>query len=331
MKKKLLITVAALSLVALAGCGTSGKSAKTDDKDLVVRIADNNDVCGAPQQIAEVKGFFKEEGIKIEKVNIGKLDNLGAINADKIDASNSLIGSVIQPLANGAKIKITTGLHTGCLQILTRDDGSIKTAADLKGKKIGVPSVAGSPATFARRVLSDAGLNVDLEKGDVEFIAYDASALGEVLANGTVDAIAASDPVPDILSEQYHFATLVNSATDPKYKDEYCCVAYVSEKLAKEHPEAAKHFTIALQKAAKWVGEHPEETAKLQFEHKFVDGDLNRNEKLLASYNFIPSYQGAYDAFAIVGKDLQKIGILDKDVDVKAVQKASFVKFDGVE
>lgn len=124
VKKKLGLVIGICGVALLAvGCGTSSSkksaesSSKSDD-NYVLKIADSSDLCSAPQQIAIEQGFFDKEGLDYELVKVGEdTSNFTAISTGQIDASNSLIGSVVQPLANGADIKITTGLHTGCLQI----------------------------------------------------------------------------------------------------------------------------------------------------------------------------------------------------------------------
>ncbi len=339
MKRKYFVSglVAAFTAISLSACSnkasdTSTKTYDASQKDnYVLKISENSDLCGAPQQIAVEKGFFKEVGLNYKIVKIGQdTSNLEALNTGKIDASNSLLASLIQPLENGSKLKITTGLHTGCLQILTKD-GSITKASDLKGKKIGVTAVAGSPATFAKRVLSDAGIDVSTKKSQVEFVTYESDQLGTVLNKGQVDAIAIGDPTSEILKKEFGFKTLANSATDAPYKDEYCCVAYVSDDIAKKHPAIAAKYTLAMQKAADWVNKHKEETVELQLEKKLVAGNKDTNLISLESYQFIPSYQGAYDAFKSVSSDLQKIGILSDDTDLSALRQNSFLKVKGVE
>lgn len=325
-----------LASLSLTACSNSANStSKTYDAsqkdDYVLKISENSDLCGAPQQVAVEKGFFKKAGLKYKLVKIGQdTSNLEALNTGKIDASNSLLASLIQPLENGSKLKITTGLHTGCLQILTKDS-NIKTPKDLKGKKIGVTAVAGSPATFAKRILSKANIDVTPQKSQVEFVTYESDQLGTVLNKGEVDAIAIGDPTSEILKKEFNFKTLANSATDKPYKDEYCCVAYVSNDIAKKHPAIAAKYTLAMQKAADWINNHKEETIALQLDKKLVAGDKETNLISLNSYNFIPSYQGAYEAFNNVSSDLQKIGIVSDDTDLSALRKNSFLKVKGVE
>lgn len=321
--------------VGLAACSNSSSSTSKNydasEKDsYVLKISENSDLCGAPQQIAIEKGFFDKVGLKYKVVKIGQdTSNLDALNAGKIDASNSLMASIIQPLANGAKLKITTGLHTGCLQVLTKD-GKIKSAADLKGKKIGVTAVAGSPAIFAKRVLSNAGLKVSDDKGDVSFVTYQSDQLGQVLDKGEVDAIALGDPDTEVLKKQYGFKTLANSSTDKDFKDEYCCVAYVANDIAKKHPAVAAKYTLAMQKAADWVQKHKKETVDIQLNKNYVAGSKDSNLTSLNSYTFEPSYSGAYDSFDSVASDLRKVGILSNDVDLKALRSNSFLKVKDV-
>ncbi|MDR1605830.1 MAG: ABC transporter substrate-binding protein [Streptococcaceae bacterium] len=333
-KKMVTIGLACLASITLVACGnsTSSKAKPAAKDDYVLKLADNSDLCGAPQHAAIEEGFFKKEGLKYELVKLGDdTSNLAALSSGKIDASNSLVGSLVQPLVNGTQLKITTGLHTGCLQILTKEGSSIKTAKDLKGKKIGVTSIAGSPATFARRFAASGGLDATQNSKDISFVAYQSDQLGQVLDKGEVDAIAVGDPTPAILESNYKFETLADSSTTEPYNNEYCCVAYVSTEIAKKHPEIARKYTIALQKAAKWVAEHGSETVKMQHDHNYVAGDTKTNEKALTAYKWKPSYKGGEKAFETVAKDLQTIGVIDKDVDLAAVEKASFLKVDGVE
>lgn len=331
--KKIGVVVGILGFVLLAAaCGKS--SAKNNASDAankkedsyVLKIADSSDLCSAPQQIAIEQGFFKKEGLDYKLVKVGEdTSNFTAISTGQIDASNSLIGSIVQPLANGADIKITTGLHTGCLQILVKKGSSISSPEDLVGKKIGVSSVAGSPATFAKRYLGDAGIDVSTKNSDVEFVAYNSSDLAIVLENGTVDAIALGDPTTEIIKDEYGFQTLASNATTSPYDEEYCCVAYVSADIAKKHPEVAKKFTKALQEASAWIDENKAETVAIQLDKKYVDGDEAINLRSLESYNFLPSVSGAKKAFVKVAKDLQDLEILDKSVDVQKLQDNSFL------
>lgn len=148
-----------------------------------------------------------------------------------------LIGKMLQPLENGLPIKFTTGIHTGCTKLLVPGDSDIKSIADLKGKKIGVPGLADAATVVSKRSLSAAGIGVTDQNMEVEFSVYSRNDLAQALQNGAVDAIALGDPAASIAEEQYCLTALIDTATDPEYKDEYCCAAFVTSKLAEENPK----------------------------------------------------------------------------------------------
>ena len=334
-KRKAAIGVAAAVVIIGGGfaihAATAKSAAASSDKNYVLKLADETGGCEAPQQIAIERGYFKRAGLKIKTVRLTQdTTDLDAVTSGKIDASNSLLASTIQPIANGAAIKITTGLHTGCISILTAQGSKIVSAKDLKGKKIGVPTVAGSEATFVRRYLTNAGLKVNGNTPDVQLIAYDSAELPLVLKKGQVDAIAIEDPDTQIAVKQDKFNVLASSAMTKPFNTEYCCVAYVSDKLAKEHPAIAAKYTKALQEAADWVSKNTSKTVDIQTKDKYVAGAKSTNLMAMNTYKWNASYEGAAKAFKQVANSLQKTGGLDKDINVNALAKSTLLKLKGV-
>lgn len=331
MKKKIaIILVAVLSIVLiLAGCGEKPAAVKSDD-DYVLKIGYSGSLCEAPLHMAIEKGFFEAEGLKVDVTKLAPGTAFEAVTAGKTEAGFGLLASLVQPLSNGLPIKITSGLHTGCDKVLAPKNSGINSLADLRGKRIGVPSMNSSPIIFAKRALADAGVGVSEKNMEVEFIVFSATDLPLALKNGAVDALAMNDPTASITQKEYDLKSIVDSAVDAPYKDQYCCSAYVRDNIASEHPEVAAKYTRAMQKASAWIQKNPDETAKIQVDKKWVAGDAAFNASVLKTYNFIPSVSGAYDAFGITAKQLQEVGMLDKNVDADALQKKSFIKFKDV-
>ncbi|MBP2660821.1 MAG: transporter, substrate-binding protein, aliphatic sulfonates family [Firmicutes bacterium] len=331
MKKKIaIILVAVLSIVlTLAGCGEKPATVKSDD-DYVLKIGYSGSLCEAPLHMAIEKGFFEAEGLKVDVTKLAPGTAFEAVTAGKTEAGFGLLASLVQPLSNGLPIKITSGLHTGCDKVLAPKNSGINSLADLRGKRIGVPSMNSSPIIFAKRALADAGVGVSEKNMEVEFIVFSATDLPLALKNGAVDALAMNDPTASITQKEYDLKSIVDSAVDAPYKDQYCCSAYVRDNIASEHPEVAAKYTRAMQKASAWIQKNPDETAKIQVDKKWVAGDAAFNASVLKTYNFIPSVSGAYDAFGITAKQLQEVGMLDKNVDADALQKKSFIKFKDV-
>ena len=337
MNKKIISIILALMSMTLifAGCSKTKETSSSDvssskDDDYVLKIGYSGSLCEAPVHMAKEKGFFEEEGLKVDLIKLAPGTAFEAVTAGQVEAGFGLLASLIQPLSNGLPIKITTGLHTGCDKVLVKKDSGINSVKDLKGKKIGVPSLTASPAIYAKRVLADAGIGVSTEKMEVEFIVIASSELSLALEKGSIDAIANNDPTASIAKKEYDLNTIADSAVDEKYKDQYCCTAYVRENIAKEHPEVAAKYTRAMQKASAWIDGNADEATKIQVDNKWVAGDAAFNATVLKTYNYIPSVSGAYDSFEETAKALQEVGMLDKNVDIKTLHENSFVKFDDV-
>ena len=329
MRKKLTMIVLTVILSLLVSA--CGQQPVTKADDPVLKIGYSGSLCEAPVHMAVEKGFFAEEGLKVELVKLAPGTTFEAITAGKIDAAFGLLASLMQPLSNGLPIKITTGLHTGCDKVLVPADSGIKTLADLKGKRIGVPSMTSSPIIFAKRALAEAGVGVSEKNMEVEFAVFSASDLPIALKNGSIDALAMNDPTAAVAQKEFSLLTLADSAVTAPYNTQYCCSAYVSDNIAKDHPELAAKYTRAMQKASAWIQKNQDETAKIQVEKKWVAGDAAFNASVLKTYNYIPSVKGAYDAFGITAKQLQKVGMLNASVDVEALHKNSFIFFKDVQ
>jgi len=308
-----------------------GACKKKETENFVLNVGYMGSLCEAPLHVAYESGYFKDEGLEIEFIKLASGTAFDALTAGRIDASFNLLAAMIQPLSNGLPAKITTGLHTGCDVTLVKPNSGINKPEDLRGKKVGIPSMTGSPTVYTKRVLADHGVNITPEASEVEFIIYNLTDLPLVLANGSVDAIALNEPTSSISANEYGFVTLMDSAVDEGYKDQYCCVAYVSDRLVEKHKDIAEKFTRAMQKASAYVDGHQEEITKMQVEKNYVAGNAEVNAKVLKKFNYIPSVSGAIKQFGIVAPQLQEIGMLSKDVNVEALRKNSFAEFKGLD
>ena len=320
----LLAAALTLSLTACGGSSSnSDASATADSADsgaTHLRLIYSPSLCAAPMYIAIENGYFEDEGLDIEQVTVDAAHVSEAIGANQVDVGMGLIGKMLQPLENGLPIKFTTGLHTGCTKLLVPSSSNIKSIADLKGKKIGVPGLADAATVVSKRSLSAAGIGSVYSRND----------LAQALQNGAVDAIALGDPAASIAAEQYGLTALIDTATDPKYKDEYCCAAFVTSKLAEENPKAAAAFTRAVQKASQWVQENPDETAKIITEKEYISGDVDFCAQILKTYNYKPSVQGGYDALKQNAEELTQIGVLKEGTDATKFADNAYIFFDDV-
>ncbi len=351
MKLKRIISVAAaavLAVSAFAGCGssssngsasasgsasTSAETASTgDDGYYHLKLATSPSLCQAPLHVAVQNGFFEEEGIKAEEIQFDANYVQEAVATEQVEAGFGLIGKFLLPIENGLAIKFTSGMHNGCIKVLTKKDSGINSIADLKGKTIGVDGLSGAAAIMLKRALAAEGIGVTESNMEVDLVAYSKSDLAQALENGAVAAITTGDPTASIDEKEYDLKVLLNTATDETYGygKEYCCAAFVTTKLAEEHPDVAAAFTRAVQKASLWVEEHPREAAQIQLDHNYVSGDIELNSALLEQYDYTPSVQGGYDAVEANARDMAAIELINPDTDPKAFADGCYIFLDGV-
>ena len=337
LSKTLAVALALSAAIGLAGCGSdttaqSGQkaAASSSAEKTNMKVAYSPSLCEASTLVAYEKGFFQEEGIHPEMINVNGASETEALGGEKVDGMQTLVSKIIQPLQNGLPVKLTAGLHTGCVRIVTRPDTGITDVKGLKGKKIGVSGLADTATVIAQRALHTDGIGVSPGNTEVEFVVVERNSLPQALKSGQVDAIAMTDPVGAIAMKEYGFTSVLDTASSPEFKDEYCCSAILTSKFVSEHPDLAKGYTRALMKGALYVSKHPEEVAQMLHDKNYVAGDVAQNAELLKSYNFIPSVKGGYAAIERAATQLNEIGIVH-DVDAKSLADQSFQYFDGLE
>lgn len=326
----LLAAALTLSLTACGGSSSNSDASASDSGVTHLRFAYHGNLCGAPIYMAIENGYFADENIELEQVTVDAAHVGEAIGADQVDVGMELLGKMLQPIENGLPIKFTTGVHTGCQKLLVPGDSDIKTVADLKSKNIGVPGLADAGTLITKRSLNAEGIDISDGSSEVTFTVFSRNDLAQALQNKAVDAIVLGDPQAAVAQEQYGLTALIDTATDPTYKDEYCCNAFVTSKLAEENPEAAAAFTRAVQKGAQWVEEHPEETVKIIVDKKYTAGDADLLAAILETYNYKPSVQGGYDALKQNAEELTQIGVLKEGTDATKFADNAYIFFDDV-
>jgi NitT/TauT family transport system substrate-binding protein len=211
-----------------------------------------------------------------------------------------------------------------------KPDSPIKTPLDLKGKRIGVSSPNSGGKVLPVRVLASLGLIPDGPNADVEWIIYPETELALALERGLVDAIGNHDPAATIAENAGLARTIMSNATDDFLKDEFCCMVMLRPDVVREHPEESAKFLRAIQKASYYVQNNPDETARILIEKKYIAGETAVVAQVLKTFNYRASVNEALIAIERNARDLQKIGLVDADVDVDALVKNTFIAIPGV-
>lgn len=182
---------------------------------------------------------------------------LEALNVGSIDVTADVADTVpVFAQAAGAKLayyaKETASPHAQA--ILIPQNSTIKTLADLKGKKIAVTKAAGSHYLLIV-ALHKAGLNFK----DIQPAWLSPADGRAAFENGSVDAWVTWEPYVSSGQVIQHAKTLTTGEGLANYKRYYL----TSQNFAQKHPEVLNLITDALQEKATWVKTQPDSAAQI--------------------------------------------------------------------
>lgn len=258
MKQKLLaLLLACITVTAcLAGCGGSKapeKKAAAPLKELKVTYVKQplnipSIVDKANQTI--VKGFEKDRTkVTFPEISSGAKQT-EALSAGSLDIASCLGGtSAILAASNGADVKVV-GIYSRApkaFNIMVKDP-AIKTAADLKGKR-----VAGPKGTILHQILAAALVKEKLTLKDVEFRSIGIPAAVNALLSGEADAALVAGA--DVLRAQKAGARILANGEGLVNAT---IVVGVGGKFLKEHPEAVKKYMALHQESIEFMKKNPE-------------------------------------------------------------------------
>ena len=181
-----------------------------------------------------------------------------ALNAGAVDVGALGDAPYVFALGAGASIKVISIIHAegrNTTALLVPKDSPIKTAADLKGKKI-VTGRGSIGHYLAIKALNDAGLTTQ----DVQFIFLLPAESRLVLDNGTADAWATWDPYTTVVTSQSDARVLVSGK---HLLSNHLYFAATGQAIADKRVQL-DDFVARIDRAYAWANTHPEQYAAAQ-------------------------------------------------------------------
>lgn len=217
--------------------------------------------------IALEKGFFEEQGIKVENVGVagGGAASIQAIASGNADIGNAAMPAYVNSIKAGSKIKVIYGgpamahAKDPGYQWIVRADSGINSAQDLVGKTVAMGARGAMWEYGTREYLKQAGLSID----QVNILIVPPPQHEQVLRSNQVDVVVGGPPIADNILEgggTKVLTTLYSILGEKLASGGWGSI--VRQDLIDKNPELIKKLVAAYVKTDQWVEANPEEARK---------------------------------------------------------------------
>jgi ABC-type nitrate/sulfonate/bicarbonate transport system substrate-binding protein len=214
----------------------------------------NPGISTLPVNIAQEKGFFAAERLTVNLVMMQTFVAGRAVMGGNVDY-NSLAGNMITLAAGGAPVKVVFVLvERPLFAFISRPE--LKSAKDLKNKKVAVSTRGSIDDYFVREVVAASGLNP--EKDITSLSMGGTSNRLTALRTGAVDATGIS--VPYNLSLEREGYNRIAVAADTMHA--VTNGLGVSEQKLKSQPDQIKRMIRAILKSIEYIKSHRSESVQ---------------------------------------------------------------------
>lgn len=305
--------IALLGTLALASCGKPQPDANTKP---VIRFGHFPNITHVQALVAhqlsrQGKGWFEERlgaDVKWFIYNAGP-SATEAIFARSLDVTYIGPSPVLNAYAKskGTEIRVLAGAANGGSALVVRPGANIKSAADLKGKKIATPQLGNTQDVQLRAYLADNGFKITQTGGDAYILPTANADQLALFQQGKLDASWTPEPWTTRLELEAGAQILVDD------RETNVTLLASSAAFVKNHADLAKKLVAAQRELTQWIKDHPAEAKAL------IKAELT---ELLRS---APKDE-------LIDKALSRIVITDEisrpslDKMVTSAQKAGFLK-----
>ncbi|UUC95881.1 ABC transporter substrate-binding protein [Comamonas sp. C11] len=268
------------------------------------------------------KGFFKANGVELAYLpGAGGGDAIRNILSGQADVAFTDPGSFFMALDKGEKLVAIYDIYPqNVFNVVSLKSSGIRKPADLKGKKIGVYSLASGTRQNLLVMLHQAGL----KESDVSIVVTGLLNFAPLM-QGQVDATAATDTGLAVGLRKGIGEVNVMQVSDHLNMSSDMFV--VREEVFQQKKDLLKAFVKGYRESAAWMMANPEEASVLASKYA-IDGtrrDINLDVIRLRNVSSMPAVQGqplgSFDLAALQkGADVYRsLGMVQRQIKVADV------------
>jgi NitT/TauT family transport system substrate-binding protein len=267
-KHTYLLLALALLLQACAGAGVEQQR----PEPTTLKVATQPYLAFAPFFIAEGEGYFIEQGLQIEFVQLAPEEVIPAVVTGEVDVSAALAtAGLLNAIGRGGKMKVVADLGyidpAGCSVMalvgsrVLAEAGELDSPDQIKGRLVDV-FLASAKHYFLDKLIATVGLTLE----DLTLTDIPSPAEADALHKGTLDLATPTEPWRTRLLRAGHRPVL--APIQEVVPDAQFVLVLYSPNLLGEDPDAGKRFMTAYLKAVR----------------QYNQGKTKRNLEILAEH-----------------------------------------------
>lgn len=197
-----------------------------------------------------------------------------SLMAGRLQAAYLLAPLVMDLVNSGIPLKIVSLGHRSGAAIMVRSDSPYQRFADLRGKRVAVPSRFAVDYLFLRKMLAREGLDVR----DVRIFEMGPPDMPAALYADAIDAYCTGEPFGASAQRQGYARPL--AMTRSEWRNYICCVLTVRQQLIDEQRPLVQDLVNHIQSAGSWLDagpSHRDKAAQVAAQRSY----FNQDPKLL--------------------------------------------------
>jgi ABC-type nitrate/sulfonate/bicarbonate transport system substrate-binding protein len=207
---RLVMMLRGFFLIVVVASSWSGKAAAQTVLERIKIAVSSRSIAFIDLYLAQDRGFFREEGLTAELIQVSANVATAALVSGEVDALGA-VGLAARASQSGLPIKVlaVTG-HRALFWLVSRPE--FKSIPELKGTNLGITSRNGSLHLVANRLLATGGL--DPAKDVATVVIGGAPALLQALLAGSIQVTALSPPTIIVARDKFKVNILADTPKD---------------------------------------------------------------------------------------------------------------------
>ncbi len=294
------ITVLLCLILLLSGCSDNNSGLpekytgdKVDPLNKTVNIAYYGRIDETPLFAAIENGFFKNNGINAKLFKVNDADMMNEFNSGSLDAITADY-RFFQYIEEGLPLKLTAGLHAGCIRIIVPTDSKIANVKSLKDTRMGVEAPGDGTMVLASMLLGNNGIE---PANGLIWRYYGDNGYKHAFENGDIDAACIWEPSEkDAQLLKDHYRTIYTNVEKSSSGNQAGghnhgaglhftrTFSGLAANLIEKNPQKAIFITKAWLEGARWVSENNKEAVKLALDKQYVRDSYEDNLNRISAY-----------------------------------------------